>query len=127
MKYHDFTLHGYTVSEMGETISLQLVYEHQNDKNEDSLIKFTRVALYNFTHVSGTIITDIEETRIDTLVLEREEELCEWNRMYGVKYWQKDSRSYIEALIADGYRAWEITSAIGFYGFVIAKNVTATQ
>jgi hypothetical protein len=46
--------------------------------------------------------------------------------MHGVRYWQSDIVTYIEKLKAMELRVWEITSAIGFYGFVIAKEVSAS-
>ena len=43
--------------------------------------------------------------------------------MYGVSYWESNIEEYIANLNNNGYKAWEITSAIGFYGFLIAKSI----
>ena len=50
MKYHDFHLQGYEVSEKGKTVTLNLVYDYPDTGKEESNIKFTDVTLYNFTH-----------------------------------------------------------------------------
>ena len=126
MKFHDYHLESYKVSERGEKIEFDLVYGYPGEETDDSKIAFTGVALYNFINCSGTIITDIEEVSLKEFILSKEKELAEWNRMYGVKYWQSDIAIYIEKLSALELRVWEITSAIGFYGFVIAKEVSAS-
>lgn len=126
MKYHDFHLESYKVLERGERIEINLVYGYPGEESDDSQITFMGVALYNFINCHGTIITDIEEVPLKGFILSKEKELAEWNRMYGVKYWQSDVATYIEKLSSMGLKVWEITSAIGFYGFVIAKEVSAS-
>jgi hypothetical protein len=126
MKFHDYHLESYKVSERGERIEFDLVYGYPGEETDDSQITFTGVALYNFINCNGTIITDIEEVSLKGFILSREKELAEWNRMHGVRYWQSDIVTYIEKLKAMELRVWEITSAIGFYGFVIAKEVSAS-
>ncbi|WP_196161550.1 hypothetical protein [Reinekea sp. G2M2-21] len=46
--------------------------------------------------------------------------------MYRVRYWQSDVTDYIERLEFKNQRVWEISSAIGFYGFVVAEEVNAS-
>ncbi len=123
MKYHDFHLQGYEVTEKGKTITFHLLYDYPDAEKEESNIKFNDVVLYNFTHTSGAIITDIEEVDVSGLVHGIWNEIKEWNRMYGVSYWEADIENYISSLKNTGFKAWEITSAIGFYGFLIAKNI----
>ena len=39
-------------------------------------------------------------------------------------HWDRDDRASYQAKIeADGYKAWDISSSIGFAGFVIAKSI----
>ncbi|MET0027614.1 MAG: hypothetical protein ABW101_08245 [Candidatus Thiodiazotropha sp.] len=126
MKYHDYHLESYKVSERGERIKFNLVYAYPGKETDVSEITFLGVALYHFINCQGAIITDIEEVPLKGFILSKEKVLAEWNRMYGVKYWQSDAATYIEKLSSMGLRVWEITSAIGFYGFVIAKEVNAS-
>ena len=124
MKFHDFTLESYEVADKGETITLKLCYEQSIDNVEKSIIKFSHVALYNFVHISDTIILDIEEVNLENLVLKWKDEIIEWNRMYCVKYWEDNLNSYINTLKEKGFKAWEISSSIGFCGFIIARNIS---
>ncbi|MDG9926340.1 MULTISPECIES: hypothetical protein [unclassified Pseudomonas] len=123
MRYHDYHLKKYEVSDRGETIAFHLVYGYPEEETDDSYIKFSNVALYNFSHTMGAIITDIEEIEISELMQEYGNEITEWNRMHGVRFWKDNLQNYSRWLQSEGYKAWRIVSAIGFYGFVIAKTV----
>ena len=74
-------------------------------------------------HTTGAIITDIEEESVGSFIGEIAGEVTEWNRMHGVRYWKDGLESYVEGLAEKGFKAWRIESAIGFYGFVVAKRV----
>lgn len=124
MRFHDYHLNKYEVTDNGETITFSLVYDYPGTEKDQSCIKFSDVALYNFIHTSGAIITDIEELPIPDLILEVGGQLAEWNRMYGIRFWKDSAQNYSFKLQSEGYRAWCIESAIGFYGFVIAKSVS---
>ena len=50
MRYHDFHLREYRVSDFGKHITLDLVYDYAGKPKERSQIEFSDVALYNFTH-----------------------------------------------------------------------------
>jgi hypothetical protein len=123
MKYHDFHIDKYEVLDRGNTIIFHLVYGYEGQKNDHSLITFTEVALYHFVHTDTAIITDLYETNILELIEEISAEVIEWNRMYRVKLWGKDITTYSAKLQSQDYKAWRIESAIGFYGFVIAKAI----
>jgi hypothetical protein len=125
MKYHDYHLESYEVFDRGESITFNLVYGYQGEETDKSVIKFKGVALYHIINTTGTIITDIEEVSIGTLLSDVSSEVIEWNRMYGVRYWKSDLASYLKHLESNAFKAWEITSAIGFYGFVIAKEISS--
>ena len=126
MKFHDFRLDSYQVLAMGETIKLHLVYDYEGIEKDESHITFNDVVLHNFINTQGAIITDIEEVSLASLLGPKESDLTEWNRLYGVKYWESDISSYISKLHSMGFKSWEITSAIGFYGFIVAKEVAST-
>ncbi|WP_196138957.1 hypothetical protein [Aliikangiella sp. G2MR2-5] len=126
MKFHDYHMESYKVSNRGEKIELNLVYDYPGEETDDSQIIFNDVALYHFINTQGAIINDIEEVSLNRFIISLEKELSEWSRMYGVKFWQSDIASYIDELKSMGLRVWEITSAIGFYGFVIAKEVNSS-
>jgi len=123
MRYHDYHLKKYEVSDRGETITFHLVYGYPEEETDDSYINFSNVALYNFSHTTDAIITDIEETEISELMQEYGNEITEWNRMHGVRFWKENLQNYSHWLESEDYKAWRIVSAIGFYGFVIAKSV----
>lgn len=123
MKFHDFHLDGYEVSRKGEAIVLHLIWDYPGADKDESHIAFTGVTLYNFTHTVGATITDIEERPIMELVQEFGEQIAGWSRANGVELWQDTFENYITALQASGFGAWQIGSAIGFCGFVIAKTI----
>lgn len=81
MKFHDYHLESYKVSERGERIEFNLVCGYPGEQTGDSKISFTGVGLYNFINCDGTIITDIEEVSLKEFILSKEKELAEWNRM----------------------------------------------
>ena len=123
MRYHDFHLTGYTVSDFGGTIVLDLECDRPDQTKETSRIKFSDVAAYHFVHTGGAIINEIDEIRVPQLLEKVGGQLAEWNRMHGLLYWDKDREQYAATLKEKGYRAWTIESAVGFEGFVIAKSV----
>lgn len=126
MRYHDYHLSSYEVSDRGETITLDLVYGYPGQETDQSCTKFFEVALYNFVHTYNAIIVDIDEVPISELIEEIGSDIVEWNRMYRVRLMNDSLEEYSRKLQADGYKVWRIESAIGFYGFVIAKSVENT-
>jgi hypothetical protein len=123
MRYHDFHLREYRVSDFGKRITLDLVYDYDGKPKEESQIEFADVALYNFTHTGGAIITDIDETSLTDLLSEVGESLSAWNQQHGVTGWRDNLESYRKGLESAGHKAWRVVSAIGFYGFVVARSV----
>ena len=123
MRFHDFHLSKYEVSDKDETITFHLVYDYLEKETDQSCIRFSDVVLYNFVITNNSIITDIDEIPIPDLIEKIGSDVIEWNRMYGVRRWKDNLQNYSLMLQTEGYKAWRIESAIGFYGFVIAKNV----
>ncbi|WP_146168222.1 hypothetical protein [Pseudomonas mangrovi] len=124
MKYHDYHLESYEVFELGESITFNLVYARPGEDADKSLIKFKGVALHHIINTTVPIITGIEEISIEVLLSKHSTRITKWSQMYGVKHWKSDMASYAAHLKNNEFKAWEITSAIGFYGFVIAKEIT---
>jgi hypothetical protein len=83
------------------------------------------VELYHFVQTSGTIIFGIDEVPISQILDEFWERILHWAQQHGgVPHWDRDDRASYQAKIeADGYKAWDISSSIGFAGFVIAKSI----
>ena len=123
MRFHDYHINEYTVSDRGETITFDLVYGYPENETDQSIIKFIGVALYNFTHTQNAIVTDIYEMPIPELLREIGPSVVEWNRMHGIKGFGTSIDQYTSYLQSNGYIAWCIESAIGFYGFVICKAI----
>jgi hypothetical protein len=46
-----------------------------------------------------------------------------WREHGGYVHWNDDREAYRASLEGKGYRAWNLTSAVGFAGFIIAKRV----
>ena len=123
MRYHDFRLSSYLVSEYGSRIMLNLVLDYPGRRKEVSHIEFTDVACYRFSHTGGAIITDISEEPVDSFVQKEEAYLLATATSQGLPFWQKDAASYLQYLQKEDYRVWRLDSAVGFSGFIVAKKV----
>lgn len=124
MRFHDYHLIGYEVRDRGETIVLDLLFDYPEREKLQSRITFQNVAIYNFTHTASAIILDIEELSVASLFKEVGGAIAGWAKSQGVRGWSSDIKHYEQNLCSNGYKAWRIESAIGFYGFVIAKSVS---
>jgi hypothetical protein len=121
MQYHDYHLRGYTVSEFGTRITLHLVYDYPGATVEDSFIEFVDVACYHFSHTTDAILTEIDERPLDTLLKDEENFLTKAAQQDGLRFWEESFPKYLDRLKREGYKAWQLDSAIGFTGFVVAK------
>ena len=126
LKFHDYHLQKYEVSDHGKTINLFLGYCYPGKETDFSQITFENVVLYNFVQSAHSIITDIEKVTVTSLFSEEKENIETWNRLYSVDCWQNSIESTALFLESNGYSGWHIESAVGFYGFVVAKSVTGT-
>lgn len=127
MRFHDFHLAAYEVGEFGTKIVLHLVRDYPGVPRQESFIEFSDVAAYHFIHTGGAIITDIREVALADLLRDVGETLTEcWREHGGYLHWNDDREAYRAALESRGYQAWNLTSAIGFAGFVIARSVAQT-
>ena len=116
LRFHDFHLRGYSVSEHGQRIELDLIYDYPDEERACSRITFSGVAAYSFVHTHGAIVTDILEVSVASLVAEEASFFTENATLFGVRFWQGDIEHYVATLQEKGLRAWEIISAMGFYG-----------
>lgn len=126
MHFHDFHLDGYEVTQQGRAIVLHLSKPSADGERVDSRIAFSDVVLYDFTHTGGAILTDIREEPVTSLVRERASDIAAWHARSGVHLWCDSAEKYSADLQHGGYRAWRIESAIGFDGFVIAREIAGT-
>jgi hypothetical protein len=123
MDFHDYHLRGYSVSDFGSTVTLDLLYDYEGRPRRQSTIAFTGVTLYHFTHTGGAIITDITEVPVVEQITEVAEDLACWHKWYGLVGWGDGIETYKAYVANQGFRAWTIDSAIGFAGFVVAKHI----
>jgi hypothetical protein len=125
VRCHDFHLAGYEVRQFGAEIVLHLLDDYPPRPAEQSHIRFADVELYHFVHTGGTIIFGIDEVPVSQILNEFWERILYWATQHGgVPHWDRDDRASYQAKIeADGYKAWDISSSIGFSGFVIAKSI----
>jgi hypothetical protein len=104
-----------------------LIYEHPGRPDEVSHIEFSCVGCYHFVHTGGAIITDILERPLNELVTSEEEFLRSAATAHGLWFWRSGAADSVRMLESEGYRGWRIESAVGFSGFVVAKNVLQKQ
>jgi hypothetical protein len=123
VKYHDYRLNGYEVSDGGTRLTLHLVYDYAGKPRDESYIEFANVSLYHFVHTGGAIVTDVEETSLDDLLEELSESLPKWHVAQGLSGWRSSPEQYRQYLDERHCKAWRIESAIGFYGIVFAESV----
>jgi hypothetical protein len=112
------------VSGFGSTVLLDLLYDCAGQPRKESTIRFAGVDLYHFTHTGGAIITDVAEVPVADHLDSIADDLATWNKWYGVNGWRDTLENYKAHAASERLRAWTIESAIGFSGFVIAKEVS---
>ena len=128
MRYHDFHLAGYRVTDFGTTISLDLVYDYPGQPKEQSTVEFSDVVAYHFVYTGAAILNHIGEETIEAMLKRFGTNQAEWWRLHGgYQLWDDDPEKYRANLEKEGYRAWTIDSAVGFEGFVIAKAVAQRE
>jgi hypothetical protein len=120
----EFHLEGYEVSQYGTHIVLRLQRDASAEGGAGLEVRFADVTLYHFTHTTGALLTHIGECTIPDLLAEIGSRVAGWSQSSGIALWSNSLGGYRAALLAQGYRAWRIESAIGFSGFVIARSVS---
>jgi len=123
VRVHDHHLRAYQVLEFGATVILDLIYDYPGQPKLESSVRFNGVELYHFVHATGSILYGIEDVSIDDILAERGGFIEATAHTHGVRGWRDGMENYRSYLKGAGARAWEITSSIGFDGFVIAQSV----
>jgi hypothetical protein len=123
MRFHDFHLRGYDVRESGGEIVLHLIDDYPPRPAEESHIRFRDVEFYHFVQTGGAIILDIAEIPLTEFIDRFADRLAEWDWQHGVSRWHSDRTLYQAALESESLHAWEIASAVGFGGVVLAKAI----
>jgi hypothetical protein len=123
MRTHDYHLRGYEVLDSGSTIVLDLVYDYPGRPKHESRVRFNGVELYHFIHPTGAILFGIEAVPLDDIVDEHRVFIEAAAAMEGVRGWRDTMENYRSYIEKAGAAVWEITSSIGFDGFVIARSV----
>ena len=118
MRYHDYHLDSYTISDTDRTITLNL------SLGEDiSFIEFRGVSFHHFTHTEGTILLELEELPLRKFIDSKYQQIEAWNQVFGVRDFVQGKQAYIDNLEQLGLKVWGISSSIGFTGFVLCKEV----
>ena len=116
MRYHDFHLKEYTVSNHGAIVTLCLIKTEgsapEAKQKVESHIEFSDVETYNFIHSGGAILTDILEVSLEQMINEVYPKLAEWSIQIGPPtwYWKETAAEYLNSLQERGCRAWWIYS-----------------
>ena len=122
MRFHDYHLRGYTISDGGAVVTLDLAYDYPDQPKRQSTIRFDGVRLHHFILSSGAIITSIEEVPIASLVEAHASDLAAWAKRQGLNDWRSDTAQLATDWSQQGLRAWYIESAVGFSGYVVGRN-----
>ena len=72
----------------------------------------------------GAIITGIDQVQVDTLTSRHDSFFESAALQLGIEHWDSGLTAYTARLTGLDFRGWEISSAVGFSGFVVAKSVT---
>ena len=123
MLFHDFHLRGYSVSEGGRKIELHLAVDRPGAAQQSANIEFAGVVCYNFSHTEDAIITRIDEEPLRDFVSREGAFLESAATNDGLRLWHHDLGDYLRRLEEGGYHAWRLESAIGFSGFVVAREI----
>ncbi len=123
MRFHDFHLSGYSVCKFGGEIVLHLIYDYPPQPPEESHIRLGDVEFYHFVHTGGAIILDIAEVPLSDFLDRFWDCMAEWDRQHGISHWHDDRAKYQATLESDSLKAWEIASAVGFAGVVVARTI----
>jgi hypothetical protein len=123
MRFHDYHLREYTVHDYGARIVMVLAWEYPDDPRPLSVIEFTGVECYRFSHSGGAIITEIDEMTWEAVASDEQDYLANVARMDGLRHWDGSFTNFVAKLQANKVRPFRIDSAVGFTGFVLAANV----
>jgi len=121
---HDNHIVSYTVLAKEKRIVLQTEFRDQ-EPHEFTDVVFEEVLAYDFEHdLFGTIIHNVEEVDLATLLKEKAAMFEEGWRYGWPRGWEKEKEE-IEAFVRRlEMRAFELSSSYGMSGWVLAKRMT---
>jgi hypothetical protein len=118
---HDNYVLGYTVDCKAGTI---LIRTDDQYKGVLTNVRFEGVIGYLLLDNLAGILFDIAEVTIDQLLERYAEDLGYWGNYWPGMWFDPEEKDPKEYLAEVGASAWDISSPIGFYGFVIGKSMT---
>jgi hypothetical protein len=101
-----------------------LAWDYPGDPQPLSILEFTGVEYYRFSHSGGAIIAEIDEMTWDEVTRDERDYIETAARMDGLRYWDGTFANFLKNLQANKVRPFRIDSSIGFTGFVLAASVT---
>ena len=121
---HDNTLHSYCVSANKKEICIHTSYASPTSQQFSDII-FTGVVAYRFELDNFmTIISDVYETHVETIYTDNQD-LFEHGRKYcWPGRWNSSDESVLTYLIENEVKGYQLTSAIGMIGWVLAKSMS---
>jgi hypothetical protein len=111
------------VHDYGSRIVMVLAWDYPEDPQPLSILEFTGVEYYRFSHSGGAIIADINEMSWEEVTRDEQEFIATAARTDGLRYWDGAFANFLINLQANQVRPFRIDSSIGFTGFVLARNV----
>lgn len=124
LRSHDFHLQEYSVNDKVKTITLLLCYDYPSTTEPDSTIQFKGVAFHHFIHTSPAIICDIGEVDPKHFYIENEKTLKNWAKRHAFTEVKIESlNTFLEDLLQRNLKVWQISSSLGFLGYVISEEL----
>ncbi len=124
---HDNQLVSYEVQCEKRTITLYTEFRERKP-TEFTNVVFEGVQGYHFENDAfGNIIFDVSNVPVERFLTEYGAEISELYRMNGSPTWAVDLVSAPEHLREQGTKAFILSSSLGLYGWVLAKEISIDQ
>jgi hypothetical protein len=124
---HDNLLVSYEVQCEKRTITLHTEFR-ESKPTEFTNVVFEGVQGYHFENDAfGNIIFDVSNVPVERFLTEYGAEISELYRMNGSPTWAADLVSAPEHLRVQGIKAFILSSSLGLYGWVLAKEISIDQ
>jgi hypothetical protein len=127
---HDNEILAYRVDFEHERLILKTRYFHNGSIVELTDVVFSGYLTHMFNHeCKGSVLFDIEECPLSNF-LEREHAMLEENRNYAwpITYRAEDTHAELTSFMREnGYKAFEVSSSYGLYGWVLAKRMDVIE
>ena len=128
LSIHDNLLVSYEVQCEQRTITLRTEYRVESKPTEFTNVFFEGVQGYHFENDAfGNIIFDVENVPVEEFLKKYGAEISELRRMNGRPTWAADLDSAPEYLREQGIKPYILSSSLGLYGWVVAKEMAIFQ